>query len=138
MQLKPRFLRRRLQVRTKSPPRPEYTRMTRVIAMVLGTLLLFGCSKHGPSDASENTADNASRLPGTASWSGHVLRGDNTEALKNYLRTVQEVKATKFEVQWNPATVAIDREAAIRALHSVSRDGTTFVFVASEPVITKL
>jgi len=67
-----------------------------------------------------------------------VLRGGDTEALRHYLQTVQELKPTKFEVQWNPATVAIDREAAIRSLRSVSRNGATFVFAASEPEVMKL
>src|SRR5438045_3682474 len=75
------------------------------------------------------SASNASQPSGSTSWSGHVLRGDSTEALRNYLRSVQEVKASRFEVQWNPATVQIDREAAIRSLVSVSRDGATFVFL---------
>ena len=111
------------------------------IAIMLVTLLNCGCSKHGqPSDSGTAASSAASRsgLPGSAPWSGHVLRGDDANALRNYLRTVQEVKATVFQVQWNPATVAIDREAAIRSLRRVTRDGVTFVFAADEPAVQKL
>ena len=113
----------------------------RAIATMLVTLLIGGCSKHGQPGASGTAASpqvSRSGLPGSAPWSGHVLWGDNADALRNYLRTVQEVKATVFQVQWNPATVAIDREAAIRSLRRVSRDGVTFVFAADEPAVQKL
>ena len=111
------------------------------IAIMLGTLLISGCSKHEQPGASGSAVPpevSRSGLPGSAPWSGHVLRGDDANALRNYLRTVQEVKATVFQVQWNPATVPIDREAAIRSLRQVSRDGGTFVFAADEPAVQKL
>ena len=77
-------------------------------------------------------------FPGPRRGRGTFCGATTPEALKNYLRTVQEVKATTFDVQWNPEMVEINREAAIRALHSVSRDGVTFVFVSNEPAVTKL
>jgi len=113
----------------------------RAIAIMLGTLQLLACSKHGQQDAAGNATsptNTPNSVPGAAPWSGHVLRGDDTESLRSYLRTVQEVKAKVFEVQWNPATVAIDREAAIRSLRRVSRDGVTFVFSADEPAVRNL
>jgi hypothetical protein len=139
--LKLHFYRRRLKNRIKSLPIRSALLKKNAITILLGALLLLGCSKHGQSGGSGNgtsSADEANRLPGTAPWSGHVLRGDDANALRSYLRSVQEIKATVFEVQWNPATVAIDREAAIRSLRRVSRDGVTFVFAANEPTVGKL
>ena len=66
------------------------------------------------------------------------MRGNSTEALRAYLNTVEEIKPKRFEVQWNPATVAIDKAAALRSLRAVSRDGSTFTFASDEPALTKL
>ena len=52
------------------------------------------------------------------------MRGNSTEALRTYLTTVEEIKPKRFEVQWNPATVAIDKAATLRSLRAVSRDGS--------------
>jgi hypothetical protein len=124
--------------------------MARLTAITLVALLcaLPGCSRHGaagpPGAASAANPPGASGTnpagppPAAAAWAGHVLRGGNPAALRRYLQTVEEVKATRFNVQWNPATVAIDREAAIRSLRGVSRDGATFTFAAAEPVVAKL
>jgi hypothetical protein len=77
-------------------------------------------------------------MSGAAPWSGKVLKGSSVDSLREYLQNVREVKATRFEVQWNPATVAIDRETAIRSLRRVSRDGATFTFAANEPVVERI
>jgi hypothetical protein len=66
------------------------------------------------------------------------LRGNSTEALRAYLNSVEEIKPKRFEVQWNPATVAIDKAAALRSLRTVSRDGSTFTFASDEPAVGKL
>jgi hypothetical protein len=66
------------------------------------------------------------------------LRGNSTEALRAYLSTVEEIKPKRFEVQWNPATVAIDKVAALRSLRAVSRDGSTLTFASDEPALAKL
>lgn len=103
-------------------------------------LLLVGCSRSGTSSPPAAAVSNEvpRRPPGAAVWSGVPLRGNNTEALRTYLRTVEEIKPRRFEVQWSPATVAIDKEAALRSLQSVSPDGATFTFASSEPVVGKL
>jgi hypothetical protein len=71
-------------------------------------------------------------------WAGVPLRGNSTEALRAYLNSVEEIKPKRFEVQWNPATVAIDKAAALRSLRTVSRDGSTFTFASDEPAVGKL
>jgi hypothetical protein len=115
--------------------------MLRVTVLSLSAVLLFGCARHqqpGPPGSAGSADSAGSRPEGTAQWSGHVLRGDDTAALRRFLETVQEVKATKFKVQWNPATVAVGRDAALRSLRSVSHDGATFVFSSAEPVVRQL
>jgi hypothetical protein len=67
-----------------------------------------------------------------------LLLGNDPAALKQYLRTVQEVKPIRFDVEWNPDVVAIDREAAIRTLLSVSADGTRFAFTSGDPALAAL
>jgi hypothetical protein len=114
-------------------------RPTRIWPVVLLLCSIAGCSRHGASGpAGTPAAGPAGASPRAAAWAGHVLRGSDPEALRRYLQTVAEVKATRFNVQWNPATVAIDRETAIRSLRGVSRDGATFTFTAAEPAVTKL
>jgi hypothetical protein len=73
-----------------------------------------------------------------APWAGVPLRGNNQAALRAYLASVEEVKPTKFKVEWNPATVAIDKAAAMRSLRSVSHDGSTFALSSAEPAVAKL
>jgi hypothetical protein len=115
--------------------------MTRTLSIAFAVVLLLGCSRHSVTSGQAqpgSPSKTAAALPGTAPWSGHVLQGSNTEALRRYLQTVQEIKPTRFDVEWNPATVAIDRDAALRSLRSVSRDGATFVFAAGEPIVARL
>ena len=108
-----------------------------LILLVLIVVVLAGCS--GPKEPpSELSSPPAQAVGGAAAWSDHVLSNDDPQALRHYLASVQEIRASRFEVRWNPATVAIDRAAAMRSLLRVSPDGTTFVFSASEPVVAKL
>jgi hypothetical protein len=107
-------------------------------ALAVLVLVLASCARHGAP--APGTASSAAP-PGTAApvpWAGHVLHGGDRQALRQYLLTVREVKPIRFQVRWNPATVAIDKQAALRSLRSVSRDGSTFVFAASEPAVGRL
>jgi len=69
---------------------------------------------------------------------GAPLRGNDPRALAAYLQGVAEVKPRKFEVQWSPATVALDRAAAIRSLRSISRDGAVFGIASDETAVAQL
>ncbi|MFO1467238.1 MAG: hypothetical protein U1F35_12515 [Steroidobacteraceae bacterium] len=104
---------------------------------------LAGCNKPAttPPPPAPASTPPASRPTGTTtgeSWQGAPLRGNDPRALAAYLRGVQEVKARRFEVQWSPATVALDREAAIRSLRSISRDGAVFGISRDDPAAGKL
>ena len=114
-------------------------RGARLLALGIALSLAAGCSRPaGPSSSTASSAAGAARPPGAAVWSGVPLRGNSTEALRAYLATVEEIKPKRFEVQWNPATVAIDKAAALRSLRAISRDGSTFTFASDEPALTKL
>lgn len=51
---------------------------------------------------------------------------------------MKDVEPEVFDVQWNPSTVAVDREAAQRSLEEVSPDRSGFTFLSSEPVVARL
>ncbi|MBV9344237.1 MAG: hypothetical protein JO341_06555 [Gammaproteobacteria bacterium] len=111
---------------------------------VLATALLCnGCSRHA-NDAPRTGAaapahtGSGGGAPAAPAWAGVPLRGNDTAALRTYLRTVQEVKPKRFEVHWSPATVAIDKEAALRSLRAVSHDGVLYTFASSEPAVGRL
>ncbi|HVS78529.1 MAG TPA: hypothetical protein VHE11_16430 [Steroidobacteraceae bacterium] len=99
-------------------------------------LTLASCARHGAP--APGTAATSPAAGGAVPWAGHVLRGSDPQVLRQYLLTVREVKPIRFRVRWNPATVAIDKQAALRSLRSVSRDGSTFVFASREPAVGKL
>ena len=101
-------------------------------------LALTSCARHGAPPAGPGTAPTTVAQGAAVPWAGHVLRGTDPQALRQYLLTVREVKPIRFQVRWNPATVAIDKQAALRSLRSVSRDGSTFVFASREPAVGKL
>lgn len=107
------------------------------LALAVLALALASCARHaapirGPSGA---PASSAGPSP---PWVGHALRGSDPQALRQYLLTVREVKPIRFRVRWNPATVAIDKQAALRSLRSISHDGSTFVFASTEPAVGRL
>jgi hypothetical protein len=112
----------------------------RLLALGIALSLAAGCSRSsGPSSSTtESSAAGAAKPTGAAVWAGVPLRGNSTEALRTYLTTVEEIKPKRFEVQWNPATVAIDKAAALRSLRAVSRDGSTFTFASDEPALARL
>src|SRR6185437_4096510 len=117
----------------------------RILAPGLALLLLAltSCARHGAPAPVTTGAPGTNAIPGpnggaAPPWVGHVLRGSDPQALRQYLLTVREVKPIRFHVRWNPATVAIDKQAALRSLRSVSHDGATFVFASGEPAIGRL
>jgi len=107
---------------------------------VIGSALLVAlsaCSKH-PTGGPESAA--AARRPAgaTLAIAGDLFTGDDPAAIRAYLQSVREVKPTSFDVEWNPATVAVGRDAAMRSLRSISLDGSTFRLTSSEPVVAQL
>ncbi len=122
-------------------------RVIRGLALLLGIGLLAACSKSpspappapGPAASGAGGAPAAStRAAGAAPWSGAPLRGDDPAAIRAYLSSVVEIQPRKFDVRWNPATVAIDKATAMRALRRVSHDGAVFTFAAGEPAVAGL
>jgi len=109
-----------------------------VLALALASCARHGAPASGTPAAPGTGAVSASTAGAVPPWAGHALRGSDPQALRQYLLTVREVKPTRFHVRWNPATVAIDKQAALRSLRSVSHDGSTFVFAASEPAVGRL
>jgi hypothetical protein len=101
--------------------------------LVAVALAVSGCS---PKENPDRPAPGTPKQPPTEG--AIVLFGNDPAALKQYLRTVQEVKPIRFDVTWNQDVVAIDREAAIRTLVSVSDDGTRFVFATADPALAAL
>src|SRR5512146_2912909 len=87
-------------------------------------LAVTACARHGAPAA--GTAGPSPADGSAVPWAGHVLHGGDPQALRQYLLTVREVQPIRFRVRWNPATVAIDKQAALRSLRRVSRDGATF------------
>jgi hypothetical protein len=99
---------------------------------------LDGCSKRSPTATPEVRAPAGPPPGSTLAVAGQMLTGDDPAAIRAYLQSVKEIKPTKFDVEWNPATVAIGRDEAIRSLRSISRNGSTFRLASSEPVVAKL
>jgi hypothetical protein len=102
-------------------------------ALVVIMLLAPSCSKKQEPVTPASTANEQPLTNGPI-----VLLGNDTAALKQYLRTVQEIKPIRFDVVWNPDVVAIDRATAIRTLISVSADGTRFGFTHGDPALAAL
>lgn len=115
-----------------------------LVACATMVALLSSCKKSPHSDATvagngAGTAAAGSAMPGaTLGIAGHLFEGGDRDAIRTYLQTVHEIKAARFDVKWSPATVAVGRDAAMRALQSVSRDGSAFVFAANEPVVSTI
>jgi|HubBroStandDraft_6_1064221.scaffolds.fasta_scaffold103429_2 hypothetical protein len=98
-------------------------------------LLLAGCSKR---TTQETPPAAAQQPPRPATFNSHLMLGADQAAIRSYLQSVHEVKPKKFEVQWSADTVPVSREEALRSLRAVSRDGNSYSFVSSEPVVQKL
>ena len=113
-------------------------RWTTVVALVT----FAGCAKHGGptgNDARGTAVSGNAPPPGsTLAVAGKLFTGQDQASIRGYLQPVKEIKPTAFDVEWNPATVAVSRDEAMRSLQSISRDGGTFRFATSEPVVAKL
>lgn len=83
-------------------------------------------------------AESPSIIASAPPWAGSALQSGDPDALKRYLANVHEVVPTKFKVEWSPATVAFNRDAAMRSLRGVSRDGHRFTLDPAEPAVAKL
>jgi hypothetical protein len=114
----------------------QHSMLSVCLACVIAGGLLAACSKSGPDvpPAPASSGPVGARL----AIAGQLLTGDDPAALRAYLQSVKEIQPRKFDVKWNPATVAVGREEAIRALRAISRDGSTYTFASSEPVIATL
>ncbi|MEO8308494.1 MAG: hypothetical protein ABI616_10710 [Pseudomonadota bacterium] len=99
------------------------------LVIVLG---LTGCSRKPESPP----ASPASAAPALLAQSA-LVTGD-AEGLRSYLRSVEETPAKRFDVEWNPDVVAVDRASALRSLRGLSPDGATFRFVAGDPAFAEL
>ena len=109
-----------------------------VLAAFLALMALVACSREPKPPAAASAGAGATpQAPAPASMSSALISGD-AEGLRNYLQTVQETPARRFEVEWNPDVVAVDRAAALRSLHGISRDGATFRFAAGDPALAAL
>jgi hypothetical protein len=116
---------------------------------LLAILVAAGCSKPAPppptapsaagSGAPAQSASGAAPSPVAAgSWVGASLHGNSTQGLRAYLRSVTEVTPKKFKLEWSPATVALDRGAALRSLRSISRDGSVIGIASDDPAVATL
>ncbi len=104
------------------------------VAIAVALLALAACGrKESPPSAAAGSAATT-----VAPWAGTMMDGGSTEALRTYLRSVQTVEPRKFDIKWTPGTVPIDRDAALRSLLAVSRDGESYVFDSAEPALARL
>lgn len=110
-------------------------------------VLLSGCGRHEGEQTGPTRTVGALPAPAqprsassgaTLAVAGTLFNGSDPEQIRAYLRTVREIKPTKFDVQWSPATVAVSKDEAMRALLGVSRDGGTLRFAGSEPVVARI
>ena len=112
----------------------QHVTLSMYLACAFAGVLLAGCGKSG----SGTTPASSAPVGATLAIAGQLLTGDDPAALRAYLQSVKEIQPKKFDVKWNPATVAVGREEAMRALRAISRDGSGYTFAASEPVIGKI
>jgi hypothetical protein len=101
----------------------------------MAALLVAGCSRQ----ANQTATQSSGRSQGaTLAVAGTLFNGSDPDQIRAYLRTVREIRPTKFDVQWSPDTVAVSKDEAMRSLLGVSRDGNTLRFAASEPVVARI
>ena len=110
--------------------------VTSFVAGATMVVLSSSCKKSPRSDSPPAGAAMANAAQGAPlGIAGQLFKGSDRASIASYLRTVHEVTAARFDVKWSPSTVAVGRDAAMRALESVSQDGSAFVFAANEPVV---
>jgi hypothetical protein len=98
-------------------------------------LVLAGCSRK-PEVPPPQVAPPADATSAPLAQSA-LITGD-AAGLRSYLGTVQETRAQRFDVEWHPDVVAVDRAAALRTLRAISPDGADFHFVADDPAVAAL
>jgi len=107
---------------------------SRWIVLALAALTVVACSEKPESETNSRPPPPAA-TPAAGSEpaldSATFVHGGSRPALVAYLKNVRETPARKFEVEWNPDVVKIDRQAAIDSLQSVSADGAVFRFTDS-------
>jgi len=108
-----------------------------VLIAAAAILATSACGHKSPNSPTAN-APGGAPVGSTAPWSGKPLHGNDAASLRTYLETVEEIKPTKFNVQWSPDTVAFDKAAALRSLHAVSSDGRLITLASNEPAVAKL
>ncbi len=124
--------------------RPSRYLATLILLSLAGSLAA-GCRKGGekaPAGGGNPPAASppaTGRPPGaTLAVAGEFLDGSDPSAIRGYLQSVKEIQPAKLTLKWNPATVAVSRDAAMRSLQAISKDGSDYTFSASEPAIAGL
>ena len=102
---------------------------------VLAALALGACSKSAGPGKAGNTAQEG---PQQTSAIPQLAGGADQQAIRRYLESVKEIKAKKFDVQWNPDVIPVSREEAARSLEEISPKGDEFTLASSEAVVKKL
>jgi hypothetical protein len=102
---------------------------------VLAALALSACSKSaGPGKPGNTAQEGPQQTPAIPQLAG----GADQQAIRRYLESVKEIKAKKFDVQWNPDVIPVSREEAARSLREISPKGDEFTLASSEAVVKKL
>ena len=97
-------------------------------------LVLSACYRR----PSEQGATPAGESSPTTGFHEQFARGTDQAGIRAYLGSVRPLQPRRFEVTWSADTVRVSREEASRSLLRVSRDGTTFTFASSEPIVSQL
>ena len=99
-------------------------------------LALPGCSRKQGS-AEPNPAP-AATVPSQSVQQPLLMSANDAASLRQYLESVQETPARRFDVEWNPDVVRLDRATAIRALRGISADGRVYEFASDDPAVQAL
>ncbi|MEP7243749.1 MAG: hypothetical protein ABI885_08680 [Gammaproteobacteria bacterium] len=114
------------------------------VLLVIGAAVgLLGCTPKSPTAPSTNAAAPAeSRAnPNTSAArpsSSQLIVPNNSASLRRYLQTTPETTAKRFDVEWSPDVVRIDRATAARTLLAVSADGSRYRFTSGDPGLAAL
>jgi len=107
----------------------------RQLFVVLLTLATLAACKHRNQTTDATGAGQSSSPP---SFVGQLIQGADQPAIRTYLKSVRELTPKKFAVTWSTDTVPVSRDEVARSLLKVGRDGSTFVFSSSQPIVKKL
>jgi hypothetical protein len=121
--------------------RPAFNKATihNLLALAL-TAASAGCRPKPKPQASGAPAESSAPTGGAARLRTGVapLLVADSAGIRSYLETVDTVRGATFDVTWNPNSVRLTRDQALRSLRRVSRDGGTFTFAAGDPAIAAL